>query len=63
MSKLVIEINTDNDAFGDNPKIEIARILRLHAKKIEDWGIEDRPILDRNGNKVGSLKYFESLIS
>ena len=63
MSKLVIEINTDNDAFGDYPAVEITRILRVQAKKIEEWGIEDRPILDLNGTKVGSLKYFEGLIS
>lgn len=61
MSKIIIEFETNNDAFkGENLCPEIARILCELARKIEDY---DRPgdmkVVDVNGNKVGTVTYLE----
>jgi len=54
---LTITINCGNAAFGDNPEVEVARILRAMATGMLQCGaIHDRPIMDLNGNKVGELK-------
>lgn len=47
-----IEIKCDNEAFGDNPEIEIARILNKLAKNIE-FGVREHNLIDSNGNVVG----------
>lgn len=46
-----LRIDTDNAAFGDNPRGEIARILRHVAGKLE--GFDHGQIGDHNGNTVG----------
>lgn len=58
-SVLQIEIVMDNAAFGNDPGHEVARILRVLAKRCEDspgdaadWTAALRDI---NGNKVGSV--------
>ncbi len=54
---LSLEINQDNAAFGENGPdgdIETARILRAMADKVEA-GCTDCPIMDINGNRVGSM--------
>jgi hypothetical protein len=52
-----IKIKMDNAAFDDDPSVEVARILRDLAKKIDGHphfspGF-DCAILDQNGNEVG----------
>lgn len=54
MFKLIIE--TDKDAFADNPKAEIARILRETADKLESGRYVNK-LRDVNGNTVGSVLY------
>ncbi len=52
-----ITIKTDNAAFsesGGGREIEIARILRLLAMKLEQ-GREVGALLDYNGNRVGTV--------
>jgi hypothetical protein len=60
MSKFIIEIETDNAAFGDDEGdwgIEAARLLREAAVRVER-GYSSFPLIDYNGNKVGS-GYFQ----
>lgn len=53
MAKFIVSIETDNAAFADDLyDVEIARILRTVADKVER-GIIDARILDINGNTVG----------
>ncbi len=58
--KVLIEINCDNDAFGDTPYREVSRILDSLGDKIGEFHISLKeeginPIFDINGNKVGTL--------
>jgi hypothetical protein len=57
MSKIKIEIKTDNEAFDkESRNAEVARILRGIANKL-DAGIwlTLRDLRDINGNRVGSV--------
>ena len=45
-------IATDNEAFGDEPEVEVARILRQIASRIEQ-GETDGRTRDSDGNMVG----------
>jgi hypothetical protein len=59
MTAYLIEINTDNAAFADEPGYEIARILREHADRLESRGPGDLgtvTLLDINGNRVGTAR-------
>lgn len=51
-------IHTDNAAFDPNAKLEIARILRETAERLEDGESfrTYRTLLDTNGNDVGRAK-------
>jgi len=52
-----IMIKTDNEAFGEFPEVEVARILRKLADKIEtNGGLDDVSLMDVNGNKVGKAE-------
>jgi len=53
---IIITINTDNEAFGDDPGVELSRILRGLADDCADgWqGYLDAP-RDINGNTVGRV--------
>jgi len=54
-----IEFKTDNDAFAnDNDEWEIARILQLIARQIQD-GYDNDKIRDINGNTIGSWEITE----
>jgi hypothetical protein len=54
MAKFTLNIKTDNAAFEDQPAIEIARILREAADRVEQSPILVMGILrDINGNEVG----------
>ena len=60
--KITIKIRTGNAAFrdGDHENYETARILRVIADRLEhaDWmisSIDDEPLMDIHGNRVGSI--------
>ena len=52
-----INFHCYNDAFDDSASVEIARILRDLAQKIESGDIEkgNRKVYDLNGNAVGEI--------
>ena len=56
-----LKIETENDAFvGRNGPLEIARILRVAADRIEDLPnvrVIDMKLRDFNGNTVGKAEY------
>lgn len=57
---LKIEITTTNEAFLVDPGVEMARILRTLADKIEGAGPGEAGVFfarDINGNRVGSATY------
>ena len=59
---LELTIETENDAFADNPCDELARILRNLADKIKGCQLSDYPqliIRDINGNNCGMLTLTE----
>ena len=55
---LKIRFDTDNAAFDDMKEIEVARILRELAGKIESGGASGmfQNVHDINGNIVGTFK-------
>lgn len=55
---LKIEIETGNAAFEDDRNMELARILRQIAERLEN-GEDAGRVLDINGNKVGSFEMEE----
>jgi hypothetical protein len=57
MAKFKVEIKTDNAAFGDNPEIELSRILELLAEEVADGACETYSIRDVNGNTVGKATW------
>jgi hypothetical protein len=59
MDGFSIDITTlGNDAFADDPKAEIERIVLKCLERLKrDGGDIDTQILDTNGNSVGRLYY------
>lgn len=61
--RIAIEINTGNAAFEGRENQETGRILgELVRKLFNDWplrDIDENPLMDRNGNRVGSIKVTE----
>lgn len=58
MSKIRITIDTDNEAFEDNPN-EVARILNQCAQLTEEgsWRyLLNQSLKDGNGNTVGKIE-------
>lgn len=53
-----VEIETGNAAFEDDRNMELARILRQIAERLEN-GEDAGRVLDINGNKVGSFEMEE----
>jgi hypothetical protein len=53
-----LEINVDGAAFSPNPGLEVARILRALAGRLEHDLDEDSsfPLMDDNGNRVGDAE-------
>ena len=51
-----LKFDTDNSAFDDAPREEIARILKEAAEKVI-YGENDGKILDENGNTIGKWKW------
>ena len=50
--EFTLTISCDNEAFTDDPKAEIARILRVTADALENGNDAGR-LRDANGNTVG----------
>jgi len=63
MTTFRLEIETDNDAFGENPEGEVGRILQDVASRLA-WGDADAQasasIRDFNGNRVGEWRFTSS---
>ena len=62
MSKFVLEINTDNDAFvGESGSREVARILGGLSEVLDNYGAswDAGPLFDVNGNRVGFYAWGE----
>ena len=62
MSKVVIEIKTDNNAFeDDNMEHELCRILGLVIYYIQQYQSYDQPkvLYDINGGRVGLYQFME----
>lgn len=60
MATVSIILNTDNDAFYDNETLEVARILRALADRIEGEAlsaIDEARLRDINGNTCGNVSY------
>jgi len=57
---LKIIVDTENEAFGDEPNREIARILRDLAHRIECGKADDIMLYDANGNMVGYAKHVKN---
>ena len=54
--KIKIEIDCDNAAFEDYPEGELCYILKHLARKVKFVNsLQDIPLLDSNGNSVGSF--------
>jgi len=59
LEEFTVVIGLGNDAFADEPRAEVARILRVIAHQVAnlvgavDDGPADRAVLDENGNTVG----------
>jgi hypothetical protein len=49
-----LEIETDNDAFHPDARLEVTSILRGLVKRIDE-GETDGKLRDSNGNTVGSF--------
>lgn len=56
MTTLRITINMDNDAFGEDPEVEVKRILEDLNQKFAHYGMQDWVLRDINGNSVGAAK-------
>ncbi len=60
MNKVIIEIETENEAFGDDPVFEICRILDTIARHLEYDDFEnehEHNLHDINGNTVGKITF------
>lgn len=54
--QIKIIINCDNDAFLENPHIEISRILNELSLQVGCNGVsEEQKIFDINGNTIGHI--------
>lgn len=49
-----MQVKTTNEAFADDPNGELARLLRLAARLVEE-GHSESALLDINGNRVGEF--------
>jgi hypothetical protein len=56
MDRFALTINCTNAAFDDDPRPEIARILRELADRL-DGGITQGGVHDVNGNTVGTFTF------
>lgn len=58
MPTVTITFNTDNAAFEDDYFGEVAHIMFVASRMLEDNGAEpfERKLLDTNGNTIGTVK-------
>jgi len=56
-SQYTIMIDTENEAFGDDPATEIASILKKLVKDLENGDLSNKKLRDTNGNTVGEAGY------
>ena len=54
--QVIITIKCDNAAFEGYPEAEVSRILRDLSTMILHRGMDDRSLLDGNGNVVGKFE-------
>jgi hypothetical protein len=60
MKRIKITINTENAAFGDDPRQEIAHILSKLVGRIISGAADGGALLmDSNGNRVGEYEEWE----
>jgi hypothetical protein len=57
MAKFKLEIETKNAAFGDNPELELSRLLAELAEDVEQRQLETYTLVDYNGNTVGKATW------
>ena len=57
MAMFKLEIKTVNAAFGDNPELEISRILSELSELIIEVQQEKYTLVDYNGNTVGKATW------
>ena len=55
--RLIIEIDTSNDAFQPDPYLEVTRLLLVAAVRTLMHGKDRAFLYDLNGNTVGSFSY------
>ena len=53
--QVIITIKCDNAAFEGYPEAEVSRILRDLSTMVLHRGMDDRSLLDVNGNRVGTF--------
>lgn len=56
MERIIITIETGNDAFYESPTTELRRILHDLGDRVYDEGIFPDQIRDINGNVCGAVK-------
>jgi hypothetical protein len=61
MSKFIVEINTDNEAFDENGGAELGQILDKLGTRLlgltRSSGGRMGPLSDSNGNRVGEWRW------
>lgn len=57
MAKFKLVIETKNAAFGDNPELELSRLLAELAEDVEQRQLETYTLVDYNGNTVGKATW------
>lgn len=57
--KFELELDCDNDAFADDPTVEVFRILKVARARLCDNDVSNVPVklYDINGNAVGSMRF------
>ena len=50
-----LQIKTANAAFSPDPQVELSRLLKLVAARLDDFH-DQGPIMDANGNLVGEFE-------
>ncbi len=58
-----LQIETENAAFEPSPRLEVARILRELAERLEQGLFGGRRLHDINGNNVGSFRFVSPRIA
>lgn len=61
--KILITLNTDNDAFEGYPELEVSRILNRLVLSLRGYSmqaLDGMPLLDANGNTVGTFELVKS---